>query len=132
MPDDVSDWIRRRREASRGPPRPMQVLLNQEEHWNMPPTYENDEDLYELDAGPSIASGTNRNTVPRTVSLGERGDDNEEQEFVHSDVDEDLAAAIQISQQEEFLAPRRTYTGGFDEDQIAEALNRSLHISDGK
>jgi hypothetical protein len=127
MPGDVPDWIRRRSEASRGPPRPMQVLAHQEGHWNMPPAYENDEAMYELDAGPPHASGANGNAEPRTVSLGNWEEDYGEQEVVQSEDDEDLAKAIELSQQEGLLSVRRTDTGGFDEDQIAEALDRSLY-----
>jgi hypothetical protein len=126
MPGDVPDWIRRRSEAGRGPPRPMQVFLHQEEHCTMAPAYENDEDLYELDAGAPLASGANGNTAPQTLSSGEWRSGHGERGVVQSDGDEDLAKAIELSQQEEFIAPRRTNTGGFDAHQIAEALNRSL------
>ncbi|KAF2623321.1 hypothetical protein BU25DRAFT_462211 [Macroventuria anomochaeta] len=121
MPGDVPDWIRRRSEASRGPPRPMQVLLHQEGHWNTPPSYEDDdEDLYELDAGPPSASGANGNAVPRTVPSGEWREDYGEQGAVQSDDDEELARALELSQQEEALS------GGFDENQIKKALIDSL------
>jgi hypothetical protein len=131
MPGDVSDWIRRRNEASRDPPRPMQVLLHQAEHQNMPPAYENDEDLYELDAGPPTALEANGGAVPRTDPLNEWTGYHREHNVVQSDGDEDLAKAIELSRQEVFSVPRRTNTGGFDEDQIAEALNRSLQVSRG-
>lgn len=129
MPGDVPDWIHRRSEARRGPPRPMQNFLHQEDHYNVAPALEDDADLYELDAGPLLLTGVNGNEVPRTVSPGEWRQDHGGQEVVRSDDDEDLAKAIELSRQEEFCAPRRISTGGFDEDQIADALNRSLLIS---
>jgi hypothetical protein len=129
MPGDVPDWISRRREASRGPPRPMQALVSQEEQWNMPPAYEDDEDLYELDAGPAVASGANGSTVPRTLPPNDRREDYGEPAAAHSDEDPDLVRAIELSQQQEFPPPGRTNTDGFDEAQIAEAMSRSLHIA---
>ena len=129
MPGDVPDWVQRRREASRGPPRPMQVLVNQEEHVNMPPAYEDDEDLYELDAGPAVASGANGSSVPRTLPSGQVREYYGEQAAVQSDEDPDVVRAVQLSQQQDFLPPGRTNTDGFDEAQIAEAMSRSLHMT---
>lgn len=128
MPGDVPDWIQRRSEANRGPPRPMQDFLHQDQHRNLPPTFVEDVNLYELDAEPLLTPGANDNAIPRTVSPGEWREDYGEQ-VARSDDDDDLAKAIELSQQEAFSGPRRTSTGGFDEDQIAEALNRSLHVS---
>ncbi|KAI4668760.1 uncharacterized protein J4E78_002588 [Alternaria triticimaculans] len=125
---DVPDWIQRRSEANRGPPRPMQDFLHQDQHRNLPPTFVEDVNLYELDAEPLLTPGANDNAIPRTVSPGEWREDYGEQ-VARSDDDDDLAKAIELSQQEAFSGPRRTSTGGFDEDQIAEALNRSLHVS---
>jgi hypothetical protein len=122
MPSDVPDWISRRAEASRAPPRSMHILLHQEEHWNEPPAYGDEAEIYELDAGDTRALATDGNEVPRTMPSEEwRGEESEE--------DDELAKAIELSQQEGFSAPRRTNTDGFDKDQIAEALNRSLNIS---
>lgn len=121
-PSDVPDWASRRAEASRSPPRSMHMLLHQEEHWIDPPAYGGEAEMYELDAGDLLTSTTNGNEVPRTMPSEEwRGDE--------SDEDEQLAKAIELSQQEGFPAHRRTNTDGFDKDQIAEALNRSLNIS---
>lgn len=107
----------------------MQVLVNQEEHWNMPPAYEDDEDLYELDAGPAVASGANGNSVPRTLPSGEWREEFGEQAAVQSDEDSDVARAIELSQQQDFSPPGRMNTDGFDEAQIAEAMSRSLHVT---
>jgi hypothetical protein len=122
MPSDVPDWISRRAEASRAPPRSMHILLHQEEHWTDPPAYGGEAEMYELDAGDPFAHTTDGNEVPRTVPSEERiGEESEE--------DEELVKAIELSQQDGFLAPRRINTDGFDKEQIAEALNRSLNIS---
>jgi hypothetical protein len=127
MPGDVPDWIRRRSEASRRPPRSMQILTHQEEHWPMASAHEQNEHLYELDSQPSLASGANGNIVPRTMPAdGWRGE-HAEPGVVQGVIDEDLARAIELSEREAFGPLRRTSTGGFDVDQIAEALNRSLH-----
>jgi hypothetical protein len=108
----------------------MQNFPHQEQH-NVAPAVEDNVDLYELDAGSLHPTGLNGNGVPRTISPGEWRQDHRGQEAVRSDDadDEDLAKAIELSQQEAFSARRRISTGGFDEDQIVEALNRSLLIS---
>lgn len=131
MPGDIPDWIQRRREATRGPPRPMQVLVNQQEHWNMPSAYEDDEDLYELDAGPPIAPGANGNTLPRTLPTNEWREDYGEQAVVQNDMSPDAAGEIELSEYQEFPLLGRTNTDGFDEAQIAEAMSRSLNVLHG-
>jgi hypothetical protein len=132
MPADVAQWSRRRNEASRDPPRPMQVLLHEEVHWNSPPAYETDDNLYELDGEPLIPLEGNGNAVPSTDSLREWREDYRDQEAVQSDEDENIIRAIELSRQEELLSLRSASRSGFDEDQIAEALSRSLHIPPGK
>ncbi|CAN9312297.1 unnamed protein product [Alternaria alternata] len=132
MPGDVPDWIQRRTEARRGPPRPMRDFVHQEEHWNIAPTDEGEVGLYELDAGHLAMPGANGDEVTRTVPPGVWMEDIEEQANLQSNDEADLARAIELSQQQDFGLPRRTSTGGFDQDQIAEALKRSLHISGAK
>jgi hypothetical protein len=129
IPGDVSDWVRRRSEATREPPRPMQVLLHGGERQNIQAGYESDENLYELDAGPSATLEANGNAVPPTDPLGDWRGSYAEQSVAQSNVDDDLARVMELSQQEAFLSPRRTNTGGFDVDQIAEAVNRSLKVT---
>lgn len=132
MPSDVPDWITRRNRVSRAPPRPTAGLgLQQppgEGDSSTPPPYEDDAELYELDAGASFASGANGNGVPRTVPPNEVREYYGQQNGVQNDEDEELKRALAMSQQEEPIALRRTNTGGFDEDEIAEAMNRSMHV----
>jgi hypothetical protein len=109
----------------------MQALVNQEEHWNMPPAYEDDEVLYELHAGLPVASGANSRAVPRTLPLGEWREGYGEQVAVQSDEDPDVTRAIELSQRRDFSAPWRTNIDGFDEDQIVEAMSRSLRMTRG-
>ena len=116
MPGDVPDWIRRRGQACRDPPRPMQGFSHHGNPSEAAPAYEDSPDLYELDAEPHPTPGAGDNAIPRIVSLGND--------------DDDLAKAIALSQQEALSAPRRASTGGFDENEIAEALNRSLLVSE--
>jgi hypothetical protein len=132
MPSDVPDWANRRDRIRRAPPRPTAALgfqqpLEEGEPSILPP-YENDAELYELDAGVSVASGANGDSVPRTVPPNEIREYYGQQDGVQNDEDEELRSALAMSQHGEPLAVRPTNTGGFDEDEIAEAMNRSMHV----
>ncbi|KAJ8114147.1 hypothetical protein OPT61_g3904 [Boeremia exigua] len=95
--------------------------------WGPSPAYDDEEALYELDAGPPLVSGATGDATPRTGLGDEWREDYGEQDVAQGDGDE-MLRALALSQEAESLAPRRTNTGGFDEDEIAEAMNRSLHV----
>lgn len=129
MPSDVPDWIQRRNEASRAAPRPIHRFFQADERHHLSLADEVDEDLYELDAGPAAIAGGRRNDVPRTMDLG--GYVGQDLEAGHHDEygnsDEDLAKAIELSMTEHNGSVMgRSSTGDFDEDQMKEAMSRSL------
>lgn len=131
MPSDVPDWISRRNRASRAPPRPTVPLglqqTPEEGGPSSPSPYEDDAELYELDAGVAIVSGANEDSVPHTVPPNEVRDYYGQQYGMQNEEDAELRA-LDMSQQEESPALRRMNTGGFDEDEIAEAINRSMQF----
>lgn len=130
MPSDVPAWITRRSKCNRDSPRTKRDMppedQNQDERLRTSPPHGGEEALYELDARPSFASETNDRSVPQTVPPREIGE-YRQQNIVQCENEEDLERALILSQEEAFIAPKRTNTGGFDRDEIDEAINRSMY-----
>lgn len=121
-PDDIPDWVRRRGQASRRPPKPVRYSAHQEEHWSPLPLPS--QEVHELDAGPVVPSY--QATVSEMVSI-QGNNDVAVPRIIKSENEEDLAAAIERSRHDVFTPPTRTATGT-DEEELAKVLSLSMHV----
>ncbi|KAF1996801.1 hypothetical protein P154DRAFT_565860 [Amniculicola lignicola CBS 123094] len=120
--DDVPDWLRRRNEVSRPPPRPVHPLPGSEQYYISQPS---EYGIQELDAGPASSLDPDDEVFVRAVEQRQGHNDFEIPRILTTEADDDLAHAIERSQHEMRPSLSRTDTGTYEE-QLALALSLSL------
>jgi hypothetical protein len=113
-PEEVPDWVRRRSEANRRPPKPVSSLRTEHEE-NYFPQLLTGLAPFELDAGPAVPLDEDDEALARAFEANQRNEDFAVPRIMRNDNDRG------------FTAPRRTNTGT-DEEELAKVLSLSLHV----
>ncbi|KAF2012508.1 hypothetical protein BU24DRAFT_442957 [Aaosphaeria arxii CBS 175.79] len=121
-PDDVTDWERRRREASRRPPETMFPLPESNAGTLSAPL----EGVYELDAGLSGSLHEQHEALVHQLN-GQVGDNSAIPQITGSETENEIAMAMELSRREEVMANMRRQESGFDQDEVARAIALSLN-----
>lgn len=122
-PDDTPDWVRRRGEMSRRPPKP----VKRDEHYIPQPLPMAMPVFHELDAGPAVMLEPEYEALARALEKSLREHDSPVPRTMSGESSQDIVERIERHVDDDFSPRRRTDTGT-DEEELERALALSMHI----